>query len=66
MEIWVYNRLDDGKTTAMRPAELPSPERPYFLKFKFLQYFFRILIYVYRLNKPNPKKTADDMKDMKH
>jgi phenylpropionate dioxygenase-like ring-hydroxylating dioxygenase large terminal subunit len=35
LEIWVYNRLDDGKTTAMRPAELPSPERPYFLKFKF-------------------------------
>jgi len=26
------------------------------MKFKFLQYFFRILIYVYRLNKPNPKK----------
>lgn len=35
MEIWVYNRLDDGKTTAKRANELPAPSRPYFLKFKF-------------------------------
>lgn len=35
MEIWVYNRLDDGKTTAKRASELPAPSRPYFLKFKF-------------------------------
>lgn len=35
MEIWVYNRLDDGKTTAKRASELPAPRRPYFLKFKF-------------------------------
>lgn len=35
MEIWVYNRLDDGITIAKRPAELPSPTRPPFLKFRF-------------------------------
>jgi len=35
LEIWVYNRLDDGKTTAKRASELPAPIRPYFLKFRF-------------------------------
>lgn len=35
LEIWVHNRLDDGKTTAVRASELPKPERPFSLKFKF-------------------------------
>ena len=35
MEIWVYNRADDGKTSARRASELPEPERPPFLIFKF-------------------------------
>ena len=35
MEIWVCNRKDDGKTTARRASELPAPNRPFFLKFKF-------------------------------
>ncbi|MHC1740407.1 MAG: Rieske 2Fe-2S domain-containing protein [Anaerolineaceae bacterium] len=37
LEIWVYNRVDDGKTTAHRASELPAPQRPFFLKFKFPQ-----------------------------
>ena len=35
LEIWVYNHLDDGKTTAKRASELPTPSRPPFLKFQF-------------------------------
>jgi phenylpropionate dioxygenase-like ring-hydroxylating dioxygenase large terminal subunit len=35
LEIWVYNRLDDGKTTAKRASDLPKPTRPPFLKFRF-------------------------------
>ncbi len=35
MEIWVDNRVDDGETTARRASELPAPNRPFFLKFKF-------------------------------
>lgn len=35
LEIWVYNRVDDGKTTARRPGELGKPTRPPFLIFKF-------------------------------
>jgi len=35
LEIWVHNRLDDGKTTALRASELVKPARPFFLKFKF-------------------------------
>jgi phenylpropionate dioxygenase-like ring-hydroxylating dioxygenase large terminal subunit len=35
LEIWVFNRLDDGKTTARRASELTKPARPPFLKFKF-------------------------------
>jgi phenylpropionate dioxygenase-like ring-hydroxylating dioxygenase large terminal subunit len=35
LEIWVYNRLDDGKTTARRASELGQPTRPPFLIFKF-------------------------------
>jgi phenylpropionate dioxygenase-like ring-hydroxylating dioxygenase large terminal subunit len=35
LEIWVSNRLDNGKTTARRAIDLPKPQRPYFLKFKF-------------------------------
>ena len=37
LEIWVYNRLDDGQTTAKKASELPTPQRPFFLKFKFPQ-----------------------------
>jgi phenylpropionate dioxygenase-like ring-hydroxylating dioxygenase large terminal subunit len=35
LEIWVYNRLDDRKTTARRASELGQPTRPPFLIFKF-------------------------------
>jgi phenylpropionate dioxygenase-like ring-hydroxylating dioxygenase large terminal subunit len=35
MEIWVYNRKDDGKTVARRASEIESPERMPFLKFRF-------------------------------
>ncbi len=35
MEIWVYNRKDDGQTTSRRSSELPLPQRPFFLKFRF-------------------------------
>jgi phenylpropionate dioxygenase-like ring-hydroxylating dioxygenase large terminal subunit len=35
MEIWVYNRTDDGISTARRASELPAPNRPFSLKFKF-------------------------------
>ena len=35
LEIWVYNRVDDGKTTACRASQLPAPTRPPFLKFRF-------------------------------
>jgi phenylpropionate dioxygenase-like ring-hydroxylating dioxygenase large terminal subunit len=35
LEIWVYNRVDDGKTTARRASELPKPTRQPFLIFKF-------------------------------
>lgn len=35
LEIWVCNRVDDGKTTARRASEIPAPQRPFFLKFKF-------------------------------
>jgi phenylpropionate dioxygenase-like ring-hydroxylating dioxygenase large terminal subunit len=35
MEIWVYNRVDDGKTPAKRASELPAPTRPFFLKFRY-------------------------------
>jgi len=35
MEIWVHNRTDDGKSSAVRASELPSPKRDPFLKFKF-------------------------------
>jgi phenylpropionate dioxygenase-like ring-hydroxylating dioxygenase large terminal subunit len=35
LEIWVYNRVDDGKSAARRASELPQPSRPPFLKFRF-------------------------------
>lgn len=35
LEIWVYNRMDDGTTTAKRASEIPAPTRPPFLKFRF-------------------------------
>jgi phenylpropionate dioxygenase-like ring-hydroxylating dioxygenase large terminal subunit len=35
LEIWVHNRLDDGISTAKRAGELPAPDRPFLLKFKF-------------------------------
>jgi phenylpropionate dioxygenase-like ring-hydroxylating dioxygenase large terminal subunit len=35
LEIWVHNRTDDGKSTAVRATELPTPVRDAFLKFKF-------------------------------
>lgn len=35
MQIWVYNRQDNGTDTARRASELPPPVRPPFLKFKF-------------------------------
>ncbi len=35
MQIWVFNRLDDGTSTARRASELPPPVRPPFLKFMF-------------------------------
>lgn len=35
LEIWVYNRIDDGKSFAKRASELPLPMRGPFLKFKF-------------------------------
>ncbi len=35
MEIWVYNRKDDGVTPAKRASELPVPTRPFFLKFRY-------------------------------
>jgi phenylpropionate dioxygenase-like ring-hydroxylating dioxygenase large terminal subunit len=35
LEIWVYNRLDDDKSIARRPAALGQPTRPPFLIFKF-------------------------------
>lgn len=35
LEIWVYNRVDDGKTPARRPGELGKPTRPPFLIFRF-------------------------------
>ena len=35
LQIWVYNHLDDGKTTAKRSSELPTPSRTPFLMFKF-------------------------------
>lgn len=35
LEIWVFNRTDDGKTTARKASELPDPRRDSFLKFKF-------------------------------
>jgi len=35
MQIWVYNRADDGASTARRASELPPPDRPPFLKFMF-------------------------------
>jgi phenylpropionate dioxygenase-like ring-hydroxylating dioxygenase large terminal subunit len=34
MDIWVYNRVDDG-TRPLRPAEIPPPRRPPFLQFRF-------------------------------
>lgn len=52
MEIWVYNRHDDGQTTARRPSELDAPRRPPFLLFKFPHLWmnrisddFRITVY---------------------
>ena len=35
LEIWVYNRLDDGKTSSVRASQLDSPKRAASLKFKF-------------------------------
>lgn len=35
MRIWVHNRIDDGRTTSRRAAELPPPTRAPFLRFKF-------------------------------
>jgi phenylpropionate dioxygenase-like ring-hydroxylating dioxygenase large terminal subunit len=35
MDIWVYNRLDDGASTAVKPTDLPEPKRAPFLKFNF-------------------------------
>ncbi len=35
LQIWVYNRLDDSASTARRASELPAPDRPPFLEFKF-------------------------------
>ena len=35
LEIWVHNRVDDGKTTSVRASALPIPRREPFLKFKF-------------------------------
>ena len=35
LEIWVYNRVDDGNTTAKRASDLPASSRPPFLKFRF-------------------------------
>lgn len=35
LEIWVFNRVDDSKSTARRPSELTQPTRPPFLKFRF-------------------------------
>jgi phenylpropionate dioxygenase-like ring-hydroxylating dioxygenase large terminal subunit len=34
MNVWVYNRRDDG-TPARRPKDLPQPSRPPFLQFRF-------------------------------
>jgi phenylpropionate dioxygenase-like ring-hydroxylating dioxygenase large terminal subunit len=34
MNIWVYNRRDDG-SRARQPKDLPPPERPPFLQFRF-------------------------------
>ena len=35
LEIWVYNRMDDGVSTAKRSSELIKQARPPFLKFRF-------------------------------
>lgn len=35
MNIWVFNRQDDGVTTAKRSDSLPAPARPLFLCFQF-------------------------------
>ncbi len=35
LEIWVYNRVDDGVVKSKRPSEIPAPTRPPFLKFRF-------------------------------
>lgn len=35
LQIWVYNRVDDGITSARRSSELSKPNRPPFLKFRF-------------------------------
>lgn len=35
MDIWVYNRVDDGKTPARRADALPKPQRQAFLHFRF-------------------------------
>lgn len=35
LQIWVYNRVDDGNSTAKRPGELPKPTRKPQLMFKF-------------------------------
>jgi phenylpropionate dioxygenase-like ring-hydroxylating dioxygenase large terminal subunit len=35
LEIWVYNRKDDGKSISVRASDLPAPKRMPFLIFKF-------------------------------
>lgn len=35
LEIWVYNRVDDDKSTARRASEIPPSSRPPMLKFRF-------------------------------
>ena len=35
MDIWVYNRLDDGQTVALKPSEVTEPQRSPFLRFLF-------------------------------
>ena len=35
LEIWVYNRVDDGQSTAKRASQIPTPQRPPYLMFRF-------------------------------
>jgi phenylpropionate dioxygenase-like ring-hydroxylating dioxygenase large terminal subunit len=60
LEIWVYNRADDGKSIAKRSSELPKPTRPPFLKFRFPHLWmnrisddFRITVYFTPVDEEN-------------